>query len=218
MESPEAMKTVGRPKLKRDRVPDEAGKREGEWSQSRKGSTMHCKKCSEPNHNSRGCYNDNTQGASSSSKNCKKKCNDTTSTPMVHHSGDTNDEAEIKFQTEVGTQQSVYSTTQPYGSEVGIEEDPSLRPMVVSEVTRLEERKNKPKPAIGSRRIGFTGDASGVSLPINLPYSPTKTIWKGKAATTLHQLQNEGKKKRLKMMARKGQGIPDNIDDNDVNF
>ncbi|WMV40780.1 hypothetical protein MTR67_034165, partial [Solanum verrucosum] len=78
--------------------------------------------------------------------------------------------------------------------------------------------QNKPKPAIGSRRIGFTGDASGVSLPINLPYSPTKTIWKGKAATTLHQLQNEGKKKRLKMMARKGQGIPDNIDDNDVNF
>ncbi|KAH0715585.1 hypothetical protein KY284_008490 [Solanum tuberosum] len=161
---------------------------------------------------------DNTQGASSSSKNCKKKCNDTTSTPMVHHSSDTNDEAEIEFQTEVGTQQSVYSITQPYGPEVGTEEDPSLRLMVVSEVTRLEERKNKPKPAIGSRRIGFTGDASGVSLSINLPYSPTKIIWKGKAATTLHQLQNEGKKKRLKMMARKGQGIPDNIDDNDVNF
>lgn len=90
--------------------------------------------------------------------------------------------------------------------------------MVVSEeLTRLEERKNKPKPAIGSRRIGFTGDASGVSTPTNLPYSPTKTIWKGKAATTLNELQNEGKKKRLKMMSRKGQGIPTN-DDNDASF
>ncbi|KAH0722920.1 hypothetical protein KY290_005547 [Solanum tuberosum] len=160
---------------------------------------------------------DNTQGASSSSRNCKKKCNDTTSTPRIHHSGGTNDEAEIEFQTEVETQQSVYSTTQPYGPEVDTEEDLSLRPMVVYEVTRLEERKKKPKPTIGSRRIRFTGDASGVSLPINLSYSPTKTIWKGRAATTLHQLQNEGKKKRLKMMVRKGQGIPDN-DDNDVNF
>ncbi|WMV51879.1 hypothetical protein MTR67_045264 [Solanum verrucosum] len=84
---------------------------------------------------------DNTQGASSSSRNYKKKCNDTTSTPRVHHSGGTNDEAEIEFQTEVETQQSVYSTTQPYGPEVGTEEDSSLRPMVVSEVTRLEERK-----------------------------------------------------------------------------
>ncbi|KAH0720625.1 hypothetical protein KY285_005444 [Solanum tuberosum] len=129
---------------------------------------------------------DNTQGASSSSRNCKKKCNDTTSTPRIHHS-------------------------------VGTEEDLLLRPMVVYEVTRLEERKKKPKPTIGSRRIRFTGDASGVSLPINLSYSPTKTIWKGRAATTLHQLQNERKKKRLKMMVRKGQGIPDN-DDNDVNF
>ncbi|KAG5627788.1 hypothetical protein H5410_013006 [Solanum commersonii] len=119
---------------------------------------------------------DNTHGASSSSKNCKKKCNDTTSTPMVHHSSDTNDEAEIEFQTEVETQQSVYSTTQPDGPEVGTKKDLSLRPMVVSEVTRLEERKNKPKPTIGLRRIGFTGDASGVSLPINLPYSPTKII------------------------------------------
>ncbi|XP_006349535.1 uncharacterized protein [Solanum tuberosum] len=217
MEPPEAVKTIGMPKLKRDRVPDEAGKRKGEWSQSKKGSTMHCKKCGEPNHNARGCYNDNTQGASSSSRNCKKKCNDTTSTPRIHHSGGTNDEAEIEFQTEVETQQSVYSTTQPYGPEVDTEEDLSLRPMVVYEVTRLEERKKKPKPTIGSRRIRFTGDASGVSLPINLSYSPTKTIWKGRAATTLHQLQNEGKKKRLKMMVRKGQGIPDN-DDNDVNF
>ncbi|KAG5568370.1 hypothetical protein H5410_064613 [Solanum commersonii] len=158
MEPPEVVKTVGRPKLKRDKVPDEAGKRKGEWSQSRNGSTMHCKKCAEPNHNTRGCYN-----------------------------------------TEVETQQSVYSTTQPYGPEIDIEEDSSLRPMVVSEVTRLEERKKKPKPTIGSRRIGFTGVASGV------------------AATTLHQLQNGGKKKRLKMMVRKGQEILDN-DDNDVNF
>ncbi|KAH0683984.1 hypothetical protein KY289_021736 [Solanum tuberosum] len=105
---------------------------------------------------------DNTQGASSSSRNCKKKCNDTTSTPRVHHSGDTNDEAKIEFQTKVGTQQSFYSTTQPYDPEVSTEEDPSLRPVVVSEVTRLEERKKKPKPTIGSMRIGFTGDASGV--------------------------------------------------------
>ncbi|WMV46407.1 hypothetical protein MTR67_039792 [Solanum verrucosum] len=181
MEPPEVVKTIGRPKLTRDRVPDEAGKRNGEWSQSRKGSTMHCKKYGEPNHNTRGCFNDNTQGASSSSRNCIKKCNDTISTPRAHHSGGTNDEAEIEFQTEMGTNQSVYSTTQPYGPEVGTEEDPSLGQWLFMKSQGWRRERKKPKPSIGSRRIGFTGDASGVSIPINLPYSPTKTIWKGKA-------------------------------------
>lgn len=53
MEPPEAVKTVGRPKLKRNREADEAGKRKGEWSRSRKGSILHYKKCGEPNHNAR---------------------------------------------------------------------------------------------------------------------------------------------------------------------
>ncbi|XP_019256297.1 PREDICTED: uncharacterized protein LOC109234687 [Nicotiana attenuata] len=53
---PDTVKQVGRPKVKRNREPDEARKRIGEWSQSRKGTQMTCSNCGEPNHNARGCY------------------------------------------------------------------------------------------------------------------------------------------------------------------
>lgn len=92
-------------------------------------------------------WQDSTQGASSSSRKSKKKGNDTVSIPSVPHSGVINEEAEIEFQTEVGTQQSqlsVYSTTQPHGPEVGTEEDPSLRPIVVlQEIDKAEREKEQ---------------------------------------------------------------------------
>uniref|UniRef100_A0A3Q7J9Q9 Transposase MuDR plant domain-containing protein n=1 Tax=Solanum lycopersicum TaxID=4081 RepID=A0A3Q7J9Q9_SOLLC len=50
------VKQLGRPKMKRNREPDEARKRKGEWSQSRKGTQMTCNNCGESNHNVRSCY------------------------------------------------------------------------------------------------------------------------------------------------------------------
>lgn len=72
-------------------------------------------------------WQDNTQGASSCSSKSKRK--DATSIPSVLHSCGIKEEAKVEFQIEMGTQQSqlsVYSTTQPYGPEVGTEEDQSL--------------------------------------------------------------------------------------------
>ncbi|KAK6802607.1 hypothetical protein RDI58_000388 [Solanum bulbocastanum] len=55
MEPPEVHKMVGRPKTKRERERDEARKREGLWSNSRKGLKMSCGHCSAPGHNKRNC-------------------------------------------------------------------------------------------------------------------------------------------------------------------
>nr|XP_016469331.1 PREDICTED: uncharacterized protein LOC107791727 [Nicotiana tabacum] len=55
MEPPHLVKLVGGPKVKRNMQKDEASKRQGEWSASRKGRTMSCSNCGEPNHNARGC-------------------------------------------------------------------------------------------------------------------------------------------------------------------
>lgn len=141
-------------------------------------------------------------------------------------SGGTHEEEEAEFQTESGTQQSFYSTesitqqsvystqavtqqSQPYGPKVGIDEDPLLRPKIFSKtMTRLKERMTKAKPPIGSRRIIFTRDANGVSIPSGLPFSPTKTTLKGKAVMTSKQLQDEGRKKKFKIIDRKGKGVP----------
>ena len=55
MEPPKIHKLVGRPKLKRKREKDEARKREGVWSASRKGLKMMCGHCSATGHNQRRC-------------------------------------------------------------------------------------------------------------------------------------------------------------------
>ncbi|XP_060200585.1 uncharacterized protein LOC132628838 [Lycium barbarum] len=56
MEPSDIAKTVGRPKERRNREPDEARKRKGEWSLSRRGLVMTCSKCGGENHNARGCF------------------------------------------------------------------------------------------------------------------------------------------------------------------
>lgn len=58
----------------------------------------------------------------------------------------------------------------------------------------------KAKPPTRSIRIAFTEDTNGVAISSDLLYSPTKTTWKGKAAMTLKQLQDEGRKKNFKMI------------------
>nr|XP_016460865.1 PREDICTED: uncharacterized protein LOC107784273 [Nicotiana tabacum] len=181
MEPQKIMKLVGRPKVKRNREPDEARKRKGEWSASRKGLPVTCNKCGELNHNARRCYKDNfTEKASQQRKG--KGCSQTQS------------------------QSSLFA----YGPEVENEEDPLLRPMVVSETqTWLEPRKTNhvaPVARANTRKIQFRGDHIGASNPTNLPYSPIKCTWKGKEAMTLSQLQEEGRKKIIKSMGSKGKG------------
>ncbi|KAH0656058.1 hypothetical protein KY285_030940 [Solanum tuberosum] len=55
MQPPQIHKLVGRPKLKRGREKDEARKREGLWSKSRKELQMTCGNCSAIGHNRRRC-------------------------------------------------------------------------------------------------------------------------------------------------------------------
>jgi len=55
MDPPDLVKTVGRPKFKRDREKNAAIKRAGEWSHSRKGTKMTCSKCGSQAHNARSC-------------------------------------------------------------------------------------------------------------------------------------------------------------------
>ncbi|OIT39037.1 hypothetical protein A4A49_59670, partial [Nicotiana attenuata] len=122
---------------------------------------------------------------------------------------------EALFETEVGTQhsqQSVFNIqvgTQEfnsYGPDVGDVEEPTIRPMIISETdTRLAMRKVQ-MIATGTRRIQFTGDETGAATPTNLPYSSTKATWNGKPAITSSQLQSEVRKKKYKMKAKKGQG------------
>ncbi|XP_060189316.1 uncharacterized protein LOC132618265 [Lycium barbarum] len=54
IDPPDIAKTVGRPKV--NRVADEARKRKGEWSLSRRGIVMTCSNCGDVNHNTRGCF------------------------------------------------------------------------------------------------------------------------------------------------------------------
>lgn len=56
LEPPEILKMVGRSKVNRVREKDEARKREGLWSRSRKGLRMTCGHCSESGHNKRKCH------------------------------------------------------------------------------------------------------------------------------------------------------------------
>lgn len=90
------------------------------------------------------------------------------------------------------------------------EEDPALRPKVISETqTRLLPRMTQ-RTATGTRRIPFTGDSTGVATPKNLPFSPTKSTWKGKASMTTSQLEGgEARKKRAKMTTKKGVHLAD---------
>ncbi|XP_049406163.1 uncharacterized protein LOC125869766 [Solanum stenotomum] len=214
MEPPDMIKMIGRPTKKRDRTTDEARKRKGEWSSSRKGSIMTCSNCGEQNHNARGCYK--AKGAEQISKKGKgkEKIGETsTETQQSSHASRSNSyepefgtqpSQQSAFQTQFDTQQ---STT--YGPDIGDDEDPILRQKTISEADiLLAMRKSRMTPSTGGRRIQFTGDATGVSTPTNLPYSPTKITWRGKEVVTSNQLLNDARKKRIKIMARKGQGEP----------
>ncbi|MCD9644582.1 60S ribosomal protein L32 [Datura stramonium] len=208
MEPPELIKVVGRPKKKRDKIADEAIKRKGEWSSSRKVSIITCSKCGEQNHNARG-YKGEEARQIKKNKGKEKVGQSSTESQQSRHTSRT-----YCYEPELGTQQSQQSASSThvgtqqssaYGPEIGDDEDPSLRPRVVSkELTLQTMRKTRMRLPTGSTRIQFTRDSTRVSTPTNLPYSPTKVTWKGKEAITSNQLQHEVRKKRIKMIARKG--------------
>jgi len=75
--------------------------------------------------------------------------------------------------------------------------------MISEEKTRLQMKKLQQQP-IGSRRISFRGDENGASIPTNLPYSPKKLTWKGKACVTSNQLTKDKEKKIGKLKAKRG--------------
>ncbi|KAH0632502.1 hypothetical protein KY284_035288 [Solanum tuberosum] len=91
--------------------------------------------------------------------------------------------------------------------EDGIEsedEDIVFAPRMISEEkTRLQMKKLQQQPC-GSRRISFRGDENGASIPTNLPYSPKKLTWKGKACVTSNQLTKDKEKKIGKLKAKRG--------------
>lgn len=91
--------------------------------------------------------------------------------------------------------------------EDGIEsedEDTVLAPRVISEEkTRLQMKKMLQQP-IGLRMISSKGDENGVVVPTNLPYSPKKLTWKGKACMTSSQLKKDKEKKIGKLKAKRG--------------
>ncbi|WMV10366.1 hypothetical protein MTR67_003751 [Solanum verrucosum] len=91
--------------------------------------------------------------------------------------------------------------------ECGIEsedKDTLVAPRVISEAkTRLQMKKLQQQP-IGSRKISFRGDENCVAIPTNLPYSPKKLTWKGKACVTSNQLTKDKEKKICKLKAKTG--------------
>ncbi|MCD9641574.1 hypothetical protein HAX54_027802 [Datura stramonium] len=68
-----------------------------------------------------------------------------------------------------------FGLAKAYGPEIGDNEDPSLRPRVISEeLTLLIMRQTRMRLPTDSRSIQFTGDSIEVSTPTNLTYSPIK--------------------------------------------
>ncbi|KAH0656264.1 hypothetical protein KY285_031146 [Solanum tuberosum] len=165
---PDVVKQLGRPKMKRNREPDEAKKRKGQWSQSKKGTQMTCSNCGESNHKVRSYY-----------KKGKKSMSNNERGPNVEAG------------TEAATQE-----FEPYGPDVEDEEDPPLKSMVICESElRAEKLKTRVVPT-GARKIQFYGDHTGASVPTNLLYSLIKTTWKGKEAISAGHVQMQTKKQK----------------------
>uniref|UniRef100_A0A3Q7EWS2 Uncharacterized protein n=1 Tax=Solanum lycopersicum TaxID=4081 RepID=A0A3Q7EWS2_SOLLC len=189
IEPPEIHKLVGRPKLKRKREKDEARKREGVWSASRKGLKMMCEHCS---------------ATASKIKTTSPRCA-CVNTPTIQE--------EYGIMSTPGfVASSSQQSSQPDGPSKSkeIEKNPtgpskSKRKIIVYE---SEDGKHvEPSIAIrqtGTRRIDFKGDENGVSIPTNLPYSPRKLAWKGKEATTSDHFTIEKEKRIGKLKAKRG--------------
>lgn len=73
------------------------------------------------------------------------------------------------------------------GDEEEEDSEPNLRPKVITEARRLQQRKLLQQP-MGIRKIDFKGDETGVNVPTKLPYSSKKVTWKDKTAMNYTQI------------------------------
>ncbi|OIT05021.1 hypothetical protein A4A49_51730 [Nicotiana attenuata] len=194
MEPPEVVKLIGRPEAKRNKEPNEARKRKGEWSASRKGLPVTCSKCGELNHNARGCY----KGKATVKIKAKAQLVMITKVFlmkiiwMLEHNNHLHLCLTLKLDT----------TVISYSLEVENEEDPLLRPMVVSETQTWLESRNKnpitPMARDKTRKIQLRGDHIGAANSTNLPYSPINfkkkdkrkesKVWEAKEREHLHNV------------------------------
>ncbi|XP_070053317.1 uncharacterized protein [Nicotiana tomentosiformis] len=216
MEPPPLAKMVDRPRVKRTREKDEARKREGIWSASKKGLRVTCGYCSAPRHNIRRCpivkgkhnlsYEETSQSLEDIHMKAPQDSQDSefvfipvpglnmSSNQSSSHSSQ--HEYDSTFQSEANTQ--FYDV-----DEIRCEYDPTLMPKVISEAnTRLKQRQLLQNPT-GTGKINFMGDENGVYLPSNLPYSPKKITWEGKAAMTSNQLVEEKERRITKLKAKR---------------
>ncbi|XP_060195395.1 uncharacterized protein LOC132624670 [Lycium barbarum] len=226
MEPPQIRQMVGRPKIKIAREKNEARMREGLWKNSRKGLKMTCGHCGATDHNKRRCpllqrgaqtvqdvplsapqasqdseisfmpnsgFNassgqHNSQpiseglGPLKSKRKSKAKATSTSNNTPLRALVDEDDDAEIDDE----------------------DEQPILRPKVISEAKTRLQCKKMHQPPTGSRKIGFMGDENGVSRPTNLPYSPRKLGWRGEPCVTSNQLEVAKENKIGKLKAKRG--------------
>uniref|UniRef100_A0A3Q7ECQ1 PB1-like domain-containing protein n=1 Tax=Solanum lycopersicum TaxID=4081 RepID=A0A3Q7ECQ1_SOLLC len=231
MQPPQIHKLVGRPKLKRVREKDEARKREGLWSKSRKGLQMTCGNCSAVGHNRRRCplLQEGRQVlpdepilmptlefvASSSrqtSHQSSEEFNEVAGPSKSKRKNVSKDKVDAlpKRSKNDGKEKviapliAIVDRDEVEDSIESEDENTILAPRVISEEkTRLQMKKMLQQP-IGSRMISYKGDENGVVVPTNLPYSPKKLTWKGKACVTSSQLNKDKEKKIGKLKAKRG--------------
>ncbi|XP_060205697.1 uncharacterized protein LOC132633358 isoform X1 [Lycium barbarum] len=207
---PALVKLAGRPRIKRDRGKDEALKRQGEWKLSRKGSVMTCSNCGEPNHNVRSCGKPK-KGKQPAKKRQPARGKKRQTRGLVDEDENSQVEEEINLTAPQPTQDSQSmpssSTLFPnfeYPSVEEDDEDPFLRPIVISEFsTRLQMRQKAQEPT-GRRAISFRGDHNGVSEAANLPVSLTSLTWQGNDAVTTSQLEAKAQERIGKLNPRRG--------------
>ncbi|KAH0690163.1 hypothetical protein KY289_017521 [Solanum tuberosum] len=204
MDPPDLVKTVGRPKFKRDREKNAAIKRAGEWSHSRKKTKMTCSKCGSQAHNARSCKA-SEEGSISSLKRKRGRTEEVEQNEEVFYVNSSAHQL-----TQEGFESDIFSPRQrqyePFGPTRELESDPVLRPRIIfEELTRLKMRQNQ-QTRSANRVITFRGDHRRVSEPTDLPYSPTKVTWKGKKAMTSNQLERERGKKVGKLKTKIANG------------
>ncbi|KAH0672100.1 hypothetical protein KY284_023187 [Solanum tuberosum] len=204
MDPPDLVKTVGRPKFKRDREKNAAIKRAGVWSHSRKGTKITCSKCGSQAHNARSCKA-SEEGSISSLKRKRGRTEGVEQDEEVFYVNSSAPQLTREgFESDISTpRQRQY---EPFGPTRELESDPVLRPgTIFEELTRLKMRQNQ-QTITANRVITFRGDHRGVSEPTDLPYLPTKVTWKGKEAMTSNQLERARQKKVGKLKTKKANG------------
>ncbi|XP_060182840.1 uncharacterized protein LOC132612767 [Lycium barbarum] len=157
---------------------------------------MTCSNCREPNHNVRGCdkpKKGKQQAKKKQPARSKKRQTrglvdeDENSQPAggeinLTAPQPTQDSQPMPTPMHYGHASSSSSTPFPnfeYPLVEEDDEDPFLRPKVISEFSTRLQMKQKAQEPTGRRAICFRGDHNGVSEATNLPVSLTSLTWQG---------------------------------------